>query len=500
MSTKATPESTPVSPASTGSAGGATNSQQQQQQSNSNSDSSSGPDLNSDSLGSDRGIAWWLFGCSALVFGMVSLGGLTRLTKSGLSMVEWKPTTFVPPRTEEEWNSEFVKYQQFPEYKRVNNQMSLEDFKFIYQMEFYHRLLGRTVGIAFAVPGLYFLARGRINRALGARLGVAFVAGGLQGAIGWWMVKSGLDNPHATQHSANVHVSPYRLATHLISAFAIYALLFSTALRVHPSTFSQRLLPNSASHKAIRELFAHPAVQKVRKLGIVTTVAVAATVFSGAFVAGNEAGLCYNEFPLMGGRIVPQDLISPYLTPTWRNAFENSTMVQFNHRVLAITTTGLIAATFIATRRLPKIPNIASLIESNTLVKERYARMVRAGHSWIGMAGVQVTLGISTLLLYVPVPLATLHQAGSLALLTISLWFTHTLSNPVAATVARLPRAGVWAQFSGSLQDLARGKVHRGTVYSALIILLAGNLVYQVTKIMEEKKQVKQVESEANKN
>lgn len=389
-----------------------------------------GPDMNSDPLGSDRGIAWWLFGCSALVFGMVSMGGLTRLTKSGLSMVEWKPTTFVPPRTEAEWQEEFEKYQQYPEYKRVNNQMTLQEFKFIYRMEFYHRLLGRTIGIAFAVPAVYFLARGRINRALGARLAVAFSAGGAQGAIGWWMVKSGLDNPHSTEQSGAVHVSPYRLATHLISAFAIYSLLFSTALRVHPSTYSARLVAGSAQHDAVRSFFAQPAVRRLRILAGVTTAAVACTVFSGAFVAGNEAGLVYNEYPLMGGRFVPQDMIHPYLDPVWRNVFENSTMVQFNHRMLAHSTAALVLASFIVTRRLVRTPALRQLVESHKLVGERFARMKRAGHAWVGMVGVQVALGITTLIMYVPVSIATMHQAGSLMLLTISLWFMHTLRLP----------------------------------------------------------------------
>jgi cytochrome c oxidase assembly protein subunit 15 len=451
--------------------------------------------MNSDPLGSDRGIAYWLFGCSALVFGMVSLGGLTRLTKSGLSMVEWKPTTFTPPRTEEEWMSEFRKYQLFPEYQRVNNQMSMDDFKFIYRMEFYHRLLGRTIGVAFAIPGVYFLVRGRLNRALGARLGLLFAAGGAQGAIGWWMVKSGLENPHATEQSGSVHVSPYRLATHLISAFAIYSLLFATALRVHPSTFSQTLPAGSAAHSAVRALSSHPSVRRLRTVALVATSVVFTTVFSGAFVAGNEAGLVYNEWPWMGGtgRLVPTDLIHPYLEPKWRNIFENSTAVQFDHRMLAYLTTGLVLASFAMTRRIRKLPEMQKLMEAQPLVRERLARMYTASHAWAGMVAVQVSLGITTLIMYVPVSLATVHQAGSLALLTISLWFVHTLREPSALPRgASLSTASLPHQLRQTLRDLIAGKVHRGTLYAAAALLLTvgvGQAAVKLTGMLKEEEE-----------
>jgi len=366
---------------------------------------------------------------------MVVLGGLTRLTKSGLSMVEWKPGTFLPPMNERDWLSEFSKYQQYPEYKRVNNQMSLADFKFIYAMEFSHRLLGRTIGILFAGPLIYFAAKGRINRRLLPRLGLAFAAGGAQGAIGWWMVASGLEEStlHNSVHTATVHVSPYRLATHLLSAFAIYALLFSTALRVHPSTLKHTLRSGGQRDiEALKAFFAHSGVSRTQTMAKVTTALVALTVASGAFVAGNEAGLVYNEFPLMGGSLWPSDMRNPYLSPAWRNVFENSTAVQWHHRVLAISTATVAIATAVATMRLRRSTGLQQLMAQSPHAAERYARMRHASHLLAMAVTVQVSLGISTLLLHVPVPLATAHQAGSLALLTAALYLLFTTRSPVA--------------------------------------------------------------------
>lgn len=533
--TSSIPASAPADAAqATAAAAASTSTASSEQQSNSSSgsdsnsgsssDKSTGPDFNADPLGSDRGIALWLFGCSALVFGMVTLGGLTRLTKSGLSMVEWKPTSIRPPRNDLEWAEEFSKYQEYPEYKRVNNQMSLDQFKFIYMMEFSHRLLGRTVGVVFGLPFVYFVARGRVNMRLARRLALAFGMGGAQGFIGWWMVRSGLENPHETKQSGQVHVSPYRLATHLISAFAIYALLFTTALRVLPSSYSRKLVKGSADWVAMQQFFKAPPLKRVRQLAAATTAIVACTVFSGAYVAGNEAGLCYNEWPLMGGRIVPQDLVSPYLHPVWRNVFENSTTVQFEHRMLAYTTTAVVVAAFLATRRAGAAKEVRALIASSPLVHERFRAIQRAAHSTIGMVSIQVSLGVATLLTYVPVSLATLHQAGSLTLLTFALWLLHTTRDPtcprissqvgaawlrktgaskeaLAAFLARQP-PGLAQDLRRVMRDLSQGRVHKGTALAALaaaMMIATGWAACQLLDIMQQTAQEKPLAPEEKK-
>ena len=406
--------------------------------------------------------------------------------------------------------------------RRVNNQMSLSDFKFIYLMEFSHRLLGRGVGIAFALPGLYFLLKGRINSRLAARLGLAFVAGGTQGAIGWWMVRSGLENPHETKQSGQVHVSPYRLATHLISAFGIYSLLFTTALRVHPSRYSHSLSRGNADWAALRNFFQGAPVRQLRLLAAVTTGVVACTVFSGAFVAGNEAGLVYNEFPLMGGRLIPEDIVSPYIQPKWRNAFENSTTVQFEHRVMALTTTALAIAVFVASKRAGRNPLVQHLTKSSPLVQQRFRNIQKASHAVLGMVSVQVSLGIATLLLYVPVPLATLHQAGSLTLLTFSLWLLYTTRDPTgrklsgqlmqlwaksnagskqaaAAEFLKLQAPGTAQQLANVFRDLSQGRVHKGTALVTLALLLIAATGYSASQLYEltQKEQEQQKKNKA---
>lgn len=376
-----------------------------------NPDSPYNPAL--EQLPPQRDIGRWLFVLCGLVFVMVVVGGLTRLTRSGLSMVEWKPTTAVPPMTDAEWHAEFEKYKLYPEYKLRQlsvdagsaDAMTLSEFKFIYMMEWSHRQLGRFIGLAFALPCLYFGTRTRISWALLRRLTVCLALGGSQAAIGWWMVKSGLEKTTMkTTDSGQVHVSPYRLASHLCGAFVIYVLLLRTALQIHT--------PQSASFASLARTV--PQFKQLRVSSAATAALVLLTVVSGAFVAGNEAGLVYNEFPLMGGRFVPSDYINPHLHPAWRNAFENSSAVQFHHRVLALSSVAAITGLFLFVRR-PAIWNRLPL-KSHTAAK-----------ALVGVAYAQASLGITTLLLYVPVPLASLHQAGSLTLLTLSIYFHHCI-------------------------------------------------------------------------
>ncbi|GLT79528.1 hypothetical protein SLA2020_510130 [Shorea laevis] len=349
----------------------------------------------------------WLFGSAAWVFSMVVLGGVTRLTRSGLSMTDWKFTGGLPPMSDEEWLQEFERYKQSPEYKRVNKGMSIEDFKFIYWMEYAHRMWGRALGVMFALPFSYFLRKGYITVRLGLRLSALFALGGGQGLIGWWMVKSGLEEP-ASEY-AQPRVSPYRLAAHLTSAFVIYSGLFWTALSV--------VMPEPPAESL-------PWVQgasKVKRLALPVSLIVGITAISGAFVAGNDAGHAYNTYPKMGDTWIPDDIFD--LKPLSRNFFENTSLVQLNHRILATATLLSIGALWLSTRKLDIHPAIKSLIGSTA-----------------GMAALQVTLGISTLLSYVPVSLGTAHQAGALTLLTLMLLLNHTVRKPSPSLLKTLPQ------------------------------------------------------------
>mmetsp|Transcript_9831 Transcript_9831/g.15533 ORF Transcript_9831/g.15533 Transcript_9831/m.15533 type:complete len:460 (-) Transcript_9831:62-1441(-) len=361
----------------------------------------------------ERRIAYWLYGCAGMVFGMVALGGITRLTGSGLSMVEWKPAGILPPLTTEGWEMEFQKYKQFPEYQKLNEDLSLSEFKWIWYMEWGHRMAGRVTGMVFALPLVYMVGRGVMPGRLAPRLAGLFALGGCQGLIGWWMVKSGLDGKE--RFGGEGRVSPYRLATHLSMAFILYTALLNTAFGSHTISKVAMMAPLAQVdfHRALRAV---PASFRGSAIGV--TALVGLTAFSGAFVAGNHAGMVYDEFPTMGGQLVPDDLINPYLKPAWRNVFEHDTMVQWNHRVLAMTTLGCVSGLWVASRRVPLPPR---------------ARM--AANAMLGMGALQVSLGISTLLMHVPVPLASAHQMGSLTLLTLSLWLVHTL-HPISRSVA----------------------------------------------------------------
>ncbi|CAI0409945.1 unnamed protein product [Linum tenue] len=336
----------------------------------------------------------WLFGSAAWVFSMVILGGVTRLTRSGLSMTDWKFTGQLPPLSDEEWSKEFEKYKQSPEYKRVNKGMSLDDFKFIYWMEYGHRMWGRALGLMFAVPFSYFLRKGYITVQLGLRLSGLFALGAGQGMIGWWMVKSGLE--------AEPRVSPYRLAAHLTSAFAIYTGLFWTALSV--------VMPEPPAESVTW-------VRGAAKVGLIVGI----TAVSGAFVAGNDAGRAYNTFPKMGDTWIPDGIFE--MKPLIRNFFENTATVQLDHRILATTTLASISALWWFTRKVDLHPAVRSLIGST-----------------VGMTLLQVSLGISTLLSYVPVSLGTAHQAGALTLLTLMMLLNHTVRKPSLPLLKSLPQ------------------------------------------------------------
>ncbi|CAI5980766.1 unnamed protein product [Closterium sp. NIES-64] len=360
----------------------------------------------------ERAVGGWLMGCAAWVWALVVLGGVTRLTRSGLSMTDWKFSGEQAPRSEEEWRVEFDKYRQSPEFKRVNSSMTIDEFKFIYWMEYSHRMWGRALGLLFLLPAAYFAARGRIKSKLAARCAVLFGLGGAQGLIGWWMVKSGLEepaNPHAVPR-----VSPYRLAAHLTSAFVIFSGIFWTALNV--------LFPTPPASTPAQLL----AAAKLRPLVHPVAMLLGVTAFSGAFVAGNDAGRAFNTFPHMGDHWVPPEILE--MTPLHRNLFENTATVQFQHRVLAISTLAAVTGMWYSARKLPLHPRSALLL--NTA---------------LGITALQVTLGISALLTYVPVSLGSAHQAGALTLFAAMLALMHSLRRPNAAASATAVRAATAA-------------------------------------------------------
>jgi cytochrome c oxidase assembly protein subunit 15 len=330
----------------------------------------------------DRRVATWLLVMCGLVFAMVVLGGVTRLTGSGLSMVDWRPIMgWLPPMSAEQWQATFEMYQRSPEFQKINSHMDVNDFKGIFWLEYLHRLLGRTIGLAFVVPFAVFVARGYIARREWPRYLLMFVLGGLQGVLGWYMVKSGLvDNPH---------VSQYRLTAHLVAAFLIYAYMFWVALSLlYPRTDAAR----------------HPWFGRT----VAVTALVSVTIVSGGFVAGLDAGLIYNTFPKMGETWLPPGLVA--LEPGWRNLFENMTTVQFDHRVLALVTLAVIVYYWLRARRA-----------------ELPGRARRAANALLHTVVLQVVLGVSTLLLGVPVLLAASHQAVALLLFTVALYLAHSL-------------------------------------------------------------------------
>ncbi len=330
-------------------------------------------------------VAGWLFACAGMIFVMVVLGGATRLTGSGLSIMEWAPLSgVIPPLSEREWQRLYALYQQIPQYSLVNQGFGIEGFKHIFWLEWTHRLWGRLIGVVFLVPLVVLAWRGAIRARLVPRLAGLFVLGGLQGAVGWFMVASGF-------LPDTVAVSAYRLVAHLTLALVLYAAILWTALSV--------LRPGAPRL---------PQACGLRRLSLLAVSLVAVTIVAGGFTAGLHAGLAFNTFPLMDGHVVPQGWAA--LSPAWRNITENVAAVQFDHRLLATLSALCVLATLVLGLRtaLPREVRVAVLAFGAAVVA-------------------QYALGVTTLLWAVPVPVAVLHQTGAALLLTAGLVLVHAL-------------------------------------------------------------------------
>ena len=325
---------------------------------------------------SRRPVAIWLFAVCFMLLVMISLGGATRLTGSGLSIMEWAPIMgVIPPLSAAEWDRLYALYQQIPQYALINHGFGIEGFKSIFWLEWTHRLWGRLTGIVFVVPLLVFAVRGQISARLGVRFAVLFCLGALQGVVGWFMVASGFA-------AGSTAVSAYRLVMHLMLALALYSAILWTALEVLAPA---RVEIGRGAYRLLGTLCA----------------AVALTIAAGGFVAGLKAGMIYNTFPLMGGSLVPDDYAA--LQPFVRNLTENLAAVQFDHRLLATLTAVFALAT-------------VALV---------WRRSAGAGRVALGAVAAvvcaQYALGVATLLMVVPVGLATLHQGVAILLLSSAL-------------------------------------------------------------------------------
>ncbi len=324
-----------------------------------------------------RAVAAWLLACAALVLAMVVVGGITRLTRSGLSIVEWQPLVgALPPLSQADWEALFAKYRETPEFRLVNFAMDLEGFKRIFWWEYAHRLLGRLTGLAFLLPYLWFFLRGKLPGPLAWKLAGVFALGAAQGALGWYMVQSGLvDDPR---------VSHFRLTAHLGLAFAILAAELWIAfalLRIESETRSEQ-----------------------RTLPLVVVALVFVQALSGGFVAGLRAGHAYGTFPLMNGRLVPQEILM--LDPWWMNFLYNTATVQFVHRAIFW---------------------LLAVLVPLLWWKARATQASVAAHLLLAAFLLQAALGIATLLLAVPLPLAAAHQAGAVLVFAAALWTAHAL-------------------------------------------------------------------------
>jgi cytochrome c oxidase assembly protein subunit 15 len=332
-------------------------------------------------------VRWWLLCIAALIATMVLVGGATRLTESGLSIVEWKPVTgTLPPLNQEQWTQAFDGYKTIPQYRELNAGMSLSEFKTIFWWEWSHRLLGRVIGLAYLVPFLWFLWRGALNADIRRRLWMIFGLGALQGAVGWWMVASGL--------SQRVEVSHYRLATHLVLALFIFAGIVWT----------------------LRRLADRPPVAASARLKITSVVLLALTfvqLYLGALVAGLRAGKVYNTWPDIDGGFVPSTARLFFEKPWWRNLFDNALTVQFEHRMTAYALFALA---------------VLHLIDA---VCSRAEVAAVNGARWLAATiALQAILGILTLLNQVPIDLALAHQAVAIAVLTLAVLQAERLAAP----------------------------------------------------------------------
>jgi cytochrome c oxidase assembly protein subunit 15 len=336
----------------------------------------------------------WLYAIAALMVVTLVVGGATRLTESGLSIVEWKPVTgVVPPMAADAWQAEFSKYQQIPQYRELNRGMSIDQFKTIYWWEWTHRLLARLVGAAFLLPFLFFLWRGWIEPGLKARLWTLFGAGAFLGAVGWWMVSSGL--------AGRVGVSQYRLAFHLTLACAIFSAILWTA----------RGLGGRAEESA-------PLRLRVTAVSLVCLVLL--QIYLGALVAGLDAGLAFNTWPLIDGSLIPSAERLWFDTPVWRNLFENTLTVQFDHRMVAYL-----------------LWLVATLHAVDVILSKRGGAVLNGALALASLVTIQAGIGIITLLHQAPLPLALLHQGTAILVLIVAVVHAERLTrHHAAATVA----------------------------------------------------------------
>mmetsp|Transcript_20861 Transcript_20861/g.49014 ORF Transcript_20861/g.49014 Transcript_20861/m.49014 type:complete len:465 (-) Transcript_20861:32-1426(-) len=428
------------------------------------------PILTPTALNPHAPVGKWILGTSSLVCAMVHIGGVTRLTKSGLSMTDWKPLGSRPPITNDEWLEEFERYKQFPEWQQRQS-MSLDEFKYIYFWEWGHRMAGRFVGLVFGGGWLYFtwLHRPKLQLDAGSslalpknvtsaippgyqgRLALLFGMGGFQGLVGWWMVKSGLGQDRMGDRR-EIRVSPYRLTAHLGMAVSTYSLLLWTGLNVLSFPVDKYVLKSVAGDAAkvgtktvsylqeyARSLTPSALTHARRtRLGVLSTVGLTGlTILSGGFVAGNDAGCAYNTYPLMDGELIPWgDLVDPQVQPAWRNLFETTAAVQFNHRVLGTTTA--LSALGVAAYGLAKG-------QARSVTPQ-----VRRGLLALGTAATgQMSLGIATLLNYVPLHLAASHQLGSLVVLTCGIYSAHSLRYAGHGVIAKVGSRAVSSLVSG---------------------------------------------------